>query len=294
MNNGKVGSAPVSLRPDLAGLYIVATPIGNLGDLSSRAIDVLREVDIVAAEDTRTTGILLKRLGISRSMIALHDHNERGQSDRLLAALLDAKSVAIVSDAGTPLISDPGFRVVDAALDAGIRVSPVPGPSAVLSALCCSGQATDRFCFEGFIPSKSSQRLRFLQALVDQPRTMVFFESPHRVIDSIGDFVEVFGPDRSISISRELTKKFETIRRGDLASMFLWLKSAPELSRGEFVLVLCGADSRLSERESDFDYALAPLLEQLPLSQAVDLACKICDVPRNRVYRRALELKSDV
>lgn len=294
MNNGKVDPAPVSPRLELAGLYVVATPIGNIGDLSTRAIDVLREVDVVAAEDTRTTGILLKRLGISRSMIALHDHNERSQSDRLVASLLDAKSVAIVSDAGTPLISDPGFRVVDAALDAGIRVSPIPGPSAVLTALCCSGQATDRFCFEGFIPSKSSQRIRFLQALVDEPRTMVFFESPHRVIDSIGDFVEVFGPDRSISITRELTKKFETVRRGDLASMFQWLKVSPDQSRGEFVLVLSGADVRQSERESDFDHTLVPLLDQLSLSQAVDLACKICDVPRNRVYRRALELKSDI
>lgn len=293
MNNGKVDNPPASTNPTSATLFVVATPIGSVSDLSPRAIDILRDVDVLAAEDTRTTGILLKRVGISRSMQSLHDHNERGQSARLLSSLSEGLSVAIVSDAGTPLISDPGFRVVDAALDAGIRVSPVPGPSAVLAALSVSGQATDRFCFEGFVPSKSSQRRRFLQALVDQPRTMVFFESPHRVVESIEDFNEVFGPDRSLTVTRELTKKFETVKRGPLAAVHEWVRAAPEQSKGEFVLVLAGADASTSEPSVEFDSTLIPLLEQLSLSQAVDLTCRICDVARNRVYRRALQLKPD-
>lgn len=281
------------MEHEFATLFVVATPIGNIGDVSQRALQTLQEVELVAAEDTRNTGLLLKRLGLSRQMVALHEHNERAQTERLLALLTAGQSIALVSDAGTPLINDPGFRLVDAALEGGIRVVPIPGPSSIITALCVSGQPTDRFCFEGFLPSKSTQRKRVLRALADETRTMVFFESPHRVLDSLRDFVDVFGTDRSITVARELTKKFETVKRGSLEGVVHWMSSESMQTRGEFVLVVAGAKAMATDKENEFERTLLPLLEELSLSKAVDLTAKICEVPRNRVYRRALALKSD-
>jgi len=261
-------------------------------DISARAIEILGSADYVAAEDTRNTGLLFKRLGISRRLTALHEHNERQQTLQLVEYMLAGQSVAVVSDAGTPLINDPGYRLVDAALEADVAVITIPGPSSVIAALSISGQPTDRFCFEGFMPSKSSQRKRFLDRLSAEPRTIVLFESPHRILDSLSDLIEAFGPERSITMARELTKKFETVRRDSLQSMREWIASTPGQTRGEFVLVVAGAPQADASNDDVFDRTLTVLLDQLPLSQAVDLTTSIHGSNRNRVYKRALDLKN--
>lgn len=273
-------------------LYVVATPIGNVGDLSPRARETLAGVAVVAAEDTRHTGQLLRLLGISRPLVALHEHNERASAPKLVERLVAGESVALVSDAGTPLFSDPGFHLVRAARAAGIAVLPIPGPCAAVAALSVAGLPTDRFCFEGFLPARAGLRRARLAALAAEPRTLVFYEAPHRIRDLVADLVECFGAAREAALARELTKVHEAHYRGTLAELAAALEADANATRGEHVLVVAGNTAAPAAAEGDalLERTLGALLAELPVSQAADLAARICLVPRNRAYARALEL----
>ncbi len=267
-----------------AVLHIVATPIGNLDDITLRALRVLAEVDVIAAEDTRHTRILLSHHDIDTPMLALHEHNEEKAAPRLVARLENGQAVALVSDAGTPLLSDPGFRLVRAAAAAGITISTVPGPSAITAALSICGLATDRFIFEGFLPQKQSARIGLLSALQDEPRTIVLFESSHRIVASLRDMETVLGSGREASICREMTKQFETVLRGNLADLRRRLEEDPNQRKGEFVIVLSGGGL-------DYPAALGKamelgraLQEHLSMSQAARVAAKVCAVSRRELY----------
>jgi 16S rRNA (cytidine1402-2'-O)-methyltransferase len=278
-------------------LYVVATPIGNRGDITTRAMEVLAQVDVVAAEDTRNTLGLLQGYGISARLIAVHDHNERHAADGIVKLLSEGQSVALVSDAGTPGISDPGAIVVAAVSRAGYRVVPVAGVSAVIAAVSASGEGQGGFLFHGFLPTKSGDRRRvFEEARVwCQRYPVVFYESPHRIVESISDMADVLGDSQDVVICRELTKKFETIQRLALGDAVAWLTSDPNQQRGEFVLVL--AKSALDEQEENasaneqLTRTLTPLLAELPLKQAVQLAVAITGLKKNEVYSHALRLK---
>lgn len=277
-----------------ASLYIVATPIGNRADISQRAIEVLSEVDLIAAEDTRHSGQLLQYYNISRPMLAYHDHNEAQQTERILQRLLEGKSVALISDAGTPLMSDPGYRLVKAAQQAGIPVSPVPGPCAAIAALSASGLATDQFYFVGFPPSKSTARKKFFHTLSHYAATLVFYESSHRIVDSIRDMLEVFGESRVVVMARELTKKFETIRQSSLPELLQWVESDSNQQKGEFVLLLEG-DKRTEESEGlnmELDHMLKVLMDELPVKQASQLVARITGLKKNQVYKRGVAIKN--
>ena len=267
-----------------ATLHVVATPIGNLGDLSPRAQQVLREVAAICAEDTRRSGQLLAHFGISTPLVALHEHNEPQMAERLVARLLAGESLALVSDAGTPLVSDPGFRLVRAARAAGVKVSPVPGPSALIAALSVAGLPSDRFAFEGFLPAKASARRERLAALAGEPRTLVFYESSHRIEESLADLRQAFGEERPAVLARELTKLFETVLDGTLAELHRRVQDDPDQRKGEFVLVVQGvgedADARLAEGRR----VHAILARQLPPSTAAKLAAEITGAPRKAVY----------
>ena len=268
-------------------LYVVATPIGNLADAAPRALETLRRADLVACEDTRTTRTLLARHGIERTTLALHAHNERAATGKLLAELQAGRSVALVSDAGTPGVSDPGALLVEAAHRAGIRVVPVPGPSAAVAAYSAAGFAADRFLFVGFLPPKASARRQALAAL-DVPWPLILYEAPHRVRACVQDLLERFGGEREIVIARELTKKFEEVARLPLAAAPAWLEADAHRQQGEFVLVLApGAPARPDEGAAQ--RVLDALLEALPASEAAKLAARITGVPRNALYKRALE-----
>ena len=268
-------------------LYVVATPIGNLADAAPRALEALRRADLVACEDTRTTRTLLARHGIERTTLALHAHNERAATGKLLAELQAGRSVALVSDAGTPGVSDPGALLVEAAHRAGIRVVPVPGPSAAVAAYSAAGFAADRFLFVGFLPAKASARRQALAAL-DVPWPLILYEAPHRVHACVQDLLERFGGEREIVIARELTKKFEEVARLPLAAAPAWLEADAHRQQGEFVLVLApGAPARPDEGAAQ--RVLDALLEALPASEAAKLAARITGVPRNALYKRALE-----
>lgn len=268
-------------------LYVVATPIGNLADAAPRALETLRRADLVACEDTRTTRTLLARHGIERTTLALHAHNERAATGKLLAELQAGRSVALVSDAGTPGVSDPGALLVEAAHRAGIRVVPVPGPSAAVAAYSAAGFAADRFLFVGFLPAKASARRQALAAL-DVPWPLILYEAPHRVRACVQDLLERFGGEREIVIARELTKKFEEVARLPLAAAPAWLEADAHRQQGEFVLVLApGAPARPDEGAAQ--RVLDALLEALPASEAAKLAARITGVPRNALYKRALE-----
>ena len=253
-------------------LYVVATPIGNLQDITARALEVLRSVSRVAAEDTRHSRKLLAHYGIATPLVALHEHNERDITQRLLPSLAAGEDIALVSDAGTPLISDPGFYLVRAARQAGIRVVPVPGASALIAALSVAGLPTDRFYFEGFLPSRQAARLRRLEALQAETVTLVFFESSHRILACLADMAGVFGAAREATLARELTKTFETIHHGTLAELLAWIEADSNQQKGEFVVLLQGASASAG---GDVDAAagrvLALLLAELPLRQAVAL-----------------------
>ncbi len=266
-------------------LHVVATPIGNLGDLSPRALETLRSVDLIAAEDTRHTQQLLSAFGARANLVALHDHNEQAQSAQLVARLLAGENIALVSDAGTPLVSDPGFRLVRAAREAGIVVSPVPGACAAIAALSVAGIASDRFAFEGFLPSKASARRARLQALAAEPRSLIFYESSHRIVDTLADAAQVFGPERRAVVARELTKRFETVLDGHLPELAQRVADEPDQQRGEFVLVLEGApEEEGGEALALGRRAFALLREHLPPSQAARLAAEISGAPRKRLY----------
>jgi 16S rRNA (cytidine1402-2'-O)-methyltransferase len=269
-------------------LYVVATPIGNLADASPRALEALRAADLVACEDTRTSRTLLTRHGIAARTLALHQHNERAASAKLLAALHEGKNIALVSDAGTPAVSDPGAFLVEAAHRAGIRVIPLPGPSAALAALSAAGFAAGQFLFAGFLPAAGGARRKALEAL-DLPYPVVFYEAPHRVREALTDLLARFGATREIVIARELTKKFEEIARLPLGEAQAWLDAQPHREQGEFVLVLAPGAEKRPAADTDAARVLGLLLEALPASEAARLAARITGAPRNALYKMALE-----
>lgn len=279
----------ISAPPLGVGLYLVATPIGNLGDVTLRGLATLAAADVVACEDTRVTAVLLRRYGIAAKPVAYHEHNAARQRPRLLAALAEGKSVALVSDAGTPLISDPGYRLAVAAQDAGHAVIAVPGASAVLAALVSSGLPTDTFLFAGFLPPKSSARRKRLAEFRTIPATLVFFESPQRVAASLADIADVLGGDRGAALARELTKAFETVRRGSLSELAAALGSEPP-PKGEIVLVIA-PPLAAAATEEDADRVLAALLKEKPLGEAAAEAAAITGLKRSDLYRRALAIR---
>jgi 16S rRNA (cytidine1402-2'-O)-methyltransferase len=268
-----------------AGLYVVATPIGNLEDISYRAVRILTEADLVAAEDTRHSRVLLSHYNISTPMQAVHEHNETQVTGQILERITNGEAVALISDAGTPLISDPGYRLVQAAREANLPVHAVPGPSAVTAALSVAGLPPDRFAFEGFLPSKTSARRKKLESLGRETRTLVFFESSHRIEDSIDDMSKAFGEHRLVAVCRELTKKFETVLRAPLAEISEQMTQDKNQTRGEFVVVVDGFEGSEDEAMSNAHIMATALLEFLPASQAARVAAKLNDVPRRKVYQ---------
>ncbi len=280
------------LSPGGGTLYVVATPIGNLADASPRAIETLAHADFVACEDTRTSRTLLARHGIAARTVPLHAHNERAAGARLLAALREGKVVAVVSDAGTPGISDPGALLVEAAHREGLRVVPIPGPSAALTAYSASGFAAERFTFVGFLPPGRGARRKALAAL-DAPSPLIFYEAPHRVLETVADLAERFGGMREIAIARELTKKFEEIVRLPLGRAREWLLAGVHRQQGEFVLVLGPGEPPPSHDAEEAERVLAMLLEKLPASEAAKLAARITGAPRNALYAAALKRRGE-
>ena len=272
----------------MSTLFVVATPIGNLGDISRRALEVLSSVNVVAAEDTRHTGKLLSEFSISSKLVALHDHNEDRSTASIIKMMEDGKSIAIVSDAGTPLISDPGYRLVNQCLSRGFDVVAVPGPSSVTAALSIAGMPTNRFSFEGFVPAKNVARKEFLSNLKFETRTQVFFESPHRINETLRAMKEIMGSKREISLCRELTKAFEQVVLGTVGEISERVASGDIPSRGEFVLVLRGSDEVLAVNA---DHLLQTLLGELSPSKAASVAAKVTDLSRADLYDRALALK---
>lgn len=274
-----------------SALYVVATPIGNLRDITLRALEVLAGVDVVAAEDTRNTSHLLKHHGIhAKQLIAVHQHNERGAAEKLVAMLRSGQSVAFVSDAGTPAVSDPGALLVQAVLLAGMRVIPVPGACAAVSALSASGLAAPHFLFYGFLPNKSAARRSALQELAAHPYTLAFYEAPHRIVECVEDLLAVLGGERHIVLAREVTKLFETIHSCTLDQAGAWLLSDANQQRGEFVVLVSGAQPE-SGLSAETLTTLTLLLDELPLKQAVQLATKITGANRSELYQRALAMK---
>ncbi|GAB2795990.1 16S rRNA (cytidine(1402)-2'-O)-methyltransferase [Halomonas shantousis] len=276
-------------------LYVVATPIGNLEDLSPRAARILNEVALIAAEDTRHTSRLLRHLGIDCPLLSLHEHNEVSRVERLKQYLESGQSVALVSDAGTPLISDPGFVVVRALREAGQRIVPVPGPCALVAALSAAGLPTDRFTFEGFLPPKRGTRRHALEARIEREETLVFYESPHRIQETLGDIAEVFG-ERKVVLGRELTKTFETFLEGDATTLLARMESDPDQARGEFVVMVAGAPPRQQEETQAVQadaLLIALLAEGVGVKPAAAVAARVLGGRKNAWYQRALSLKSD-
>jgi 16S rRNA (cytidine1402-2'-O)-methyltransferase len=273
-------------------LYVVATPIGNLLDITRRALEILQSVTLVAAEDTRHSRKLLAHYGIGTPLLALHEHNERTAATGLLRRLEAGADIALISDAGTPLISDPGFHLVGRAREAGFRVVPVPGPSALTAALSVAGMPTDRFIFEGFLPAKQAARRQRLLELQDATATLVFYESSHRILASLGDMLALFGPDREATLARELTKTFETIRQASLAELHAWVSADSDQQKGEFVVLVHGATkSATAELDAATEQMLKLLITELPLRQAASLAAQISGIGKNVLYEHALRLK---
>ena len=279
------------MTPTLGTLYVVATPIGNLGDFSPRAQSILSEVAVIAAEDTRRTGQLLNVFGIRTPMISVHEHNESQRADSLIERLGRGESIALVSDAGTPLISDPGFALVSAARARGISVIAIPGPSAVVAALSIAGLASDRFTFEGFLSAKSSARRAQLEALRSEVRTMVFYEAPHRLSEALLDLTDIFGAERRAVICRELTKQHESSYAGTLAELQSRASADADMSRGEIVIVVAGNQIEQTAAQIDSDRLLRALLEDLSPSQAAKIAARLTGEKRSDLYDRAMQAK---
>lgn len=276
-------------------LYVVATPIGNLRDISARALDTLRQVVRIAAEDTRHSRKLLAHYGINTPLLALHEHNEVRQSATLVRRLQAGDDIALIADAGTPLVSDPGYRLVRAVRDAGLRVVPVPGPAACLAALSAAGLPSDRFVFEGFPPSRPAARRQHLETLREETRTLIFYESPHRVMETLRDMAGIFGAGREAVIARELTKTFETIQGGALADLLEWLAAEPRHQKGEFVILLQGSPRQ--ERvtpEAEQLRVVEILMQELPLKQAAVLAARLTGLPKNRLYEHGVALRQSL
>ncbi len=274
-------------------LYVVATPIGNLEDLTPRARQTLAAVAVIAAEDTRRTGRLLSAIGVKKPLFALHDHNEEAAVEHLIDVLNGGRDVALVSDAGTPLISDPGYRLVGAAHEHGLCVSPIPGASAVTAALAVSGLPTDRLCFEGFLPARSAARRAALETLANEARTIVLFESVHRIDETLEDLAELFGGDRPAFLGRELTKLHEQCVRGSLAELRGGRADGSIPAKGEFVLVIGGSEGARTDAAA-LDAVLEELIAVVPGKQAAAIAAKLTGVPRNVAYERMLALKNAV
>jgi 16S rRNA (cytidine1402-2'-O)-methyltransferase len=279
-------------------LYVVATPIGNLGDLSARAREVLQTVSLIAAEDTRHTGVLLKHFGIQTPQMSLHDHNEQQRAGEIVERLQAGASVALVSDAGTPAISDPGFELVRAVAAAGFDIIAIPGPCAAIAALSIGALPTDRFCFEGFLPARGGARRKRLESLATETRTLVLYEAPHRVRETLEDCAAAFGGERGATVAREITKLHETTYRGSLQELLTRAIEDVDFGRGEIVLLIAGAPQagEGDERGADghggaLDRTLKILLAELPLKQAARLAAQITEARDNEVYKRALLLK---
>lgn len=276
-----------------ATLYVIASPIGNTGDISLRALHILTLVDAVACEDTRTTGALLAQYGISKELIPSHQHNERQMAERLVSRLMQGERIALLSDAGTPAISDPGSLVVDAALAAGLRVTPIPGASAAITALSASGLTENRFYFLGFLPAKTTARETALKSLEHISATLVIYEAPHRIAETLTSLCRIFGTDRQIVIAREITKLFEEIHRCKLSEASSWLEADANHAKGEFVLLIEGAQSEADDNEVEATRILSILLAECPVSQAASIASRITGIKKNRLYEQALKMKAD-
>lgn len=274
-------------------LYIVPTPIGNLGDITQRALTVLASVDLVAAEDTRHTGLLLQHFAINARLFALHDHNEQQKADVLLAKLQEGQSIALVSDAGTPLINDPGYHLVRRCREAGVRVVPLPGACAAITALSAAGLPSDRFCYEGFLPAKSKGRCDALRALSDEPRTLIFYESTHRVLDTLQDMVSVWGAARYVVLARELTKTWESLYGAPVGELLAWVQADENRRKGEMVLIVEGHKAEEDALPADALRTLALLQAELPLKKAAALAAEIHGVKKNALYKYALEQQGE-
>lgn len=273
-------------------MYIVATPIGNMGDMTERAQKTLSDVDVIAVEDTRRSGQLLRNFEISTPMMAVHEHNERQICDSLLDRIEKGESIALISDAGTPLLSDPGYFLVNQARERDIHVVPIPGVSAVITALSVAGLPTDRFVFEGFLPAKSSARQQKLEKLKDDTRTVIFYEAPHRIVEMLKDCQLIFGGQRKVVLARELTKTFETVYGDALDALISWVEADDNQRKGEFVVLVHGAAAREETGvDAESERILLILLEDLPVKQAAALAANITGLKKNALYQHALGLK---
>ena len=280
-----------------AALYCVATPIGNLGDITFRAVEVLRAATVVYAEDTRVTRKLLTHLGVKNQLRSLHEHNEVGRIAEISELIAEGQVVALVSDAGTPLISDPGYQLVAELSADGFRVVPVPGASAIIAALSAAGLPTDRFAFEGFLPAKGSLRRKTLESLSREPRTLVFYESSHRIVDLLDDVVSELGAERELVIAREITKLYEQFYRGSAAQLLQQIQTDSDMRRGEFVVMLAAdkaLDAATEEANSlNTEQLLAVLTDELPVKQAAKIAARLTGLSKNDLYRQALALHKD-
>ncbi|RZJ23482.1 16S rRNA (cytidine(1402)-2'-O)-methyltransferase [Acinetobacter sp.] len=277
-----------------AQLFVVATPIGHLDDITYRAIDILKSVSIIAAEDTRTSAQLLKHFNITTPLTACHEHNESNKIEVLIQRLLNGENMALISDAGTPLISDPGFKLVRAAQENNIRVIPVPGACAAIAALSSVGLPSDRFSFEGFLPSRQSQRLIQLEKLKDETQTLIFYEAPHRILESVKDMAQVFGADRAVGFAREITKTFETIKKMTLAELVQFIEADHNQQKGEIVLVIGGATAEKDLDQEKLDQLLTRLLQDLSVKAASQLAADLTGIKKKVAYQRALELSDKI
>lgn len=271
-------------------LYLIATPIGNMNDITYRAVETLKQVDWIAAEDTRHSARLLQHYDIKTPTFSLHDHNETARIDKIVAILAEGKSIGLISDAGTPLISDPGFKLVRAVREKGFAVTAIPGPCAAIAGLITSGLPTDHFIFEGFLPAKSAALKDCLENIKNETRTVIFYESVHRIVKTVEMMQAVLGGDRQVTIARELTKTFETIKQDTLDNLNQWIMN-PEQQKGEFVIVVAGAPAQTVEM-ADVQRLLSGLLDELPLKKAVALTSDLMKVNKNSVYDLALSLKS--
>ncbi|HDR1330531.1 TPA: 16S rRNA (cytidine(1402)-2'-O)-methyltransferase [Pasteurella multocida] len=271
-------------------LYIVATPIGNLQDITQRALAIFEQVDLIAAEDTRHSGLLLSHYGIKKPFFALHDHNEQQKAHLLVEKLQQGQHIALISDAGTPLISDPGFHLVRQCRQAGIKVVPIPGACAAITALCASGIASDRFCFEGFLPAKSKARCDKLQNLAEEERTLIFYESTHRILDTLADIEKTLGAERYVVLAREITKTWETIVGDNVANLRQWLGEDPNRTKGEMVLIIEGkVKQETDEINPQALKALELISQSLPLKKAAAIVAEIYGYKKNALYQYGLE-----
>ncbi len=293
MANLRVSVLESQLSMNQGTLYVIATPIGNRADMSERAISVLKQVDLIAAEDTRHSKNLLQHYSINTPMQAYHDHNEEQATVKFIQQLIEGKNIGLISDAGTPLMSDPGYRLVRAAHEASISVRSVPGACAAIAALSVSGIATDKFLFVGFPPHKSVARQHFYSEYENHSSTLIFYESSHRILASVKDLQLVFGGDRRVVLAREITKLFETIHNTTLGELVEWIEADKNQQKGEFVLILEGLEQQVSSLDASVQSILKILLAEMSVTQASRIAAKICGVKKNQVYKIALSMSDN-